>query len=145
MKASYSNAFGCGRNYSRSRRAQIAEFYGKEPATRAAKTWGFKSAKAMKKWIRSTEWHHVGRYANIVDYYNVEEWIKDECLCLDEIVGLSKDLTKIGIQKTLAPLVARIVRENLDNSFKSNWIHQIESKKRFAAYKLKEVSKAEGK
>lgn len=135
--ANYTSAIGFCRNFSRSRRAQIAEIDGRMPATRAAKTWGFKSAACLKKWVRSTEWHHVGRFAAATDYYDVESWIRDESLWLSDIVGLSADLTKRGREMVLRPLVTRIVRESLDSTFKPSWSHKLDSQRRLAEYKAR--------
>lgn len=109
----YSTLSG-GRTASRSRRAQIAELEGRMPATRAAKTWGFKSAASLKKWVRSREWHHVGKYAAITDYYDVAEFVAAADICdLEDLVGLASDLTAKGREQVLAPLVANFVAENL--------------------------------
>lgn len=111
--ALYSTLNG-GRTASRSLRAQLAEIDGRMPATRAAKAWGFKSAATLKKWIRSREWHHVGKYATITDYYNVSEFIEEADICdLTELVGLAADLTAKGREQVLAPLVANFVKSNL--------------------------------
>ena len=118
MSAFYASAFGGSGTGSRSRRAQIAESHGKEPATRAAKTWGFKSASALKKWVKTSEWHHVGKYASAVDYYDVSAWIDDGFgYCFREILDakdILEDLTKAGRETLLPQIVAWIVRENLD-------------------------------
>lgn len=68
---SYASAFGDGRNYSRSRRAQIAEADGKMPLTRAAAALAI-PARALKLVADPCEWHHVGKYARCVDYYDVD-------------------------------------------------------------------------
>ena len=60
------SAFGCSHTGSRSRRAQIAKSVGKEPATKASTTYGFKSAAALRQLIKPCEWHHVG-IAPIID------------------------------------------------------------------------------
>ena len=112
-KALYSTLTG-GRTASRSRRAQIAEIDGRMPATRAAKAWGFKSATALKKWIRSREWHHVGKFATATDYYDVSEFIQEADICdITDLVGLASDLTAKGREQVLAPLVANFVVSNL--------------------------------
>jgi hypothetical protein len=109
----YSTITG-GRTASRSRRAQIAELDGRMPATRAAKAWGFKSAATLKKWVRSREWHHVGKFATITDYYNVSEFIEEADICdITDLVGLASDLTAKGREQVLAPLVANFVSLNL--------------------------------
>jgi hypothetical protein len=109
----YSSISG-GRTASRSRRAQIAELDGRMPATRAAKAWGFKSAAALKKWVRSTEWHHVGKFGTITDYYDVYEFVREaDFIDLTELVGLSSDLTAKGREQVLAPIVQNFVAYNL--------------------------------
>jgi hypothetical protein len=62
-------------SYSRSYNATVAEYAERFPLTRAAAHLGI-SVKAFKKGleaaeITTNEWHHVGRYANRVDYYDV--------------------------------------------------------------------------
>lgn len=114
MRTALYSTLNGGRTASRSLRAQLAEIDGRMPATRAAKSWGFKSAATLKKWIRSREWHHVGKFATITDYYNVSEFIEEADICdLTELVGLAADLTAKGREQVLAPLVANFVRSNL--------------------------------
>lgn len=115
--AYYASAFGGHGTGSRSRRAQIAESQGKDPATRAAKTWGFKSAAALRRWVPSCEWHHVGKYAAIVEYFDVEKWIEArDFACFADLVGLAADLTQRGKELVLIPLVAGGVESALDCS-----------------------------
>ena len=69
--------YGRNQSYSRSYNAERAEDSGRLPRTRAASRLGV-SVKAFdagceKAGYRSTEWHHVGKYANMVDYYDTEE------------------------------------------------------------------------
>lgn len=64
-------------SYSRSLRAELAEGDGKFPITRAAAHLGV-SVKAFKAGCdamgyRTSEWHHVGKYANMVDYWDTNE------------------------------------------------------------------------
>lgn len=64
-------------SYSRSYNASCAEAEGRLPRTRAAAALGL-STKAFDAGCaacgyRATEWHHVGKYANMVDYYDTEE------------------------------------------------------------------------
>lgn len=63
------------KSYSRSFNAERAEVNDRYPLTRAAKHLGI-SVKAFKNGldlsgITTNEWHHVGKYANMVDYYDV--------------------------------------------------------------------------
>lgn len=119
--ALYSTLTG-GRTASRSLRAQIAEIDGRMPATRAARAWGFKSAATLKKWVRSREWHHVGKFAKITDYYNVREFVEEADICdLTELVGLAADLTDKGREQVLAPLVAKFVGSNLSRCQMPRW------------------------
>lgn len=62
-------------SYSRSCNAEVAESQDRFPLTRAAQYLGLSSA-AFKAGlsnagISTNEWHHVGKYANRVDYYDV--------------------------------------------------------------------------
>ena len=63
-----------GNEYSKSARASDAESAGRLPITRAAKSLGL-SVDAFRAGCRaigyhSTEWHHVGKYATMVDYWD---------------------------------------------------------------------------
>jgi hypothetical protein len=64
-------------SYSRSYNAEVAESEGRLPRTRAAAALGV-SAPAFDAGCKAAgyicdEWHHVGKYANRVDYYDAEE------------------------------------------------------------------------
>jgi hypothetical protein len=64
-------------SYSRSANAEAAEAAGRLPRTRAAARLGV-SVKAFDAGCaaagyRTTEWHHVGKYASPVDYYDTNE------------------------------------------------------------------------
>ena len=64
-------------SYSRSYNAEVAEAEGRLPRTRAAAALGV-STTAFDAGCRAagyvaTEWHHVGKYANRVDYYDCDE------------------------------------------------------------------------
>lgn len=116
------SAYYCRANsYSRSYNAHVAEAEGRMPATRAAKAWGFKSAAELRRWVTTSEWHHVGKFANAVDYFDTDGWITEleshnamhEGGVFAEIAGLSKSLTREGRKTTLPHIVGRIVRENL--------------------------------
>lgn len=66
-----------GNEYSKSRRASEAEDNGRFPRTRAAKHLSV-SVEAFDSGCyncgyRPTEWHHVGKYATMVDYYDTNE------------------------------------------------------------------------
>lgn len=68
-------------SYSKSLGAETAEREGRYSLTRAAQCLGISSA-AFKKGIKkcsytATEWHHVGKYANRVDYYDTTELRND--------------------------------------------------------------------
>ena len=64
-------------SYSRSRNASLAEEEGRYPKTRAAQAMGVNLKifnMAIQNGIISTdEWHHVGRYAAKVWYYDTKE------------------------------------------------------------------------
>ena len=73
----------------KSRRARMAESHGVLPLTQAAKVVAVEigltqaAAKALLKLIGRTEWHHSGKYAKEVDYYDTEVTI-DDVAYLDE-------------------------------------------------------------
>ena len=62
-------------SYSRSYNASQAEQEGRFPLTRAAQYIGLTRAAFLKGAehadLKTTEWHHVGKYANKVDYWDV--------------------------------------------------------------------------
>lgn len=89
------------RSYSRSMNAERAEESGRFPLSKAkavfSEKYGMSQAAACRilKKIGTTEWHHVGRHANKVDYHNtnLEEIFENdpmECVAafLDEKRGL---------------------------------------------------------
>ena len=57
--------------------AEEAEQYGRYPRTRAAESLGVSTkafdAGCVKSQYTSHEWHHVGKYAARIDYYDTEE------------------------------------------------------------------------
>jgi hypothetical protein len=75
MRRRKSTFYSRANSYSRSYNATVAESEGKLPLTRAAKELRL-SQKAFKIGIfisghHACEWHHVGKYARQVDYYDV--------------------------------------------------------------------------
>lgn len=54
-------------SYSKSFNAQMAEQGGRYPATRFKQEYGIDPRTVTT----SSEWHHVGKFANRVDYYNI--------------------------------------------------------------------------
>lgn len=69
--------YGRNDSYSKSYNAEWAERNGRFPKTRAAKELGLNTKVFDEaRWAinyRSKEWHHVGKYANPVNYYDTEE------------------------------------------------------------------------
>lgn len=68
-------------SYSRSYNAEMAEMEGRLPQSRAAKALGltmeaFKQGRYAINYF-SSEWHHVGKYATPVNYYDTNE-VKNE-------------------------------------------------------------------
>jgi hypothetical protein len=67
------------KGFVRSRNASVAEQDGKLPITRAvkilAKRCGVtqKKARAVLEKQGPSEWHHVGKFAQQIDYYDVEK------------------------------------------------------------------------
>lgn len=57
------------KSYSRSYNAECAEEEGRFPATRFKQVYGIDPRKV----VSAGEWHHVGKYANKVDYYDIED------------------------------------------------------------------------
>lgn len=106
--------YSAANSYSKSLNAHRAEFAGRYPATHAAKKYGFKSTKALKDCVESTEWHHVGKFATRVDYYDIESWIAEQTDLL-ELIGISKKLTKEGRKTTLKDAVAAVVNNNFSD------------------------------
>ena len=74
---SISAYYSHNKSYSRSYNAECAEKEGRLPRTRAAAYFGL-SVKAFDAGCNeanyyTSEWHHVGKYANKVDYYDCDE------------------------------------------------------------------------
>ena len=72
--ARYSRNYG--NEWSKSANAQNAEDNGRYPRTRAAANLGV-SVKAFDSGVRhagitTNEWHHVGKYATMIDYWDTE-------------------------------------------------------------------------
>lgn len=65
-----------GSEYSRSYNASQAEENGRLPRIRAAKALGLSPAAfdagRLAIRYRSSEWHHVGKFASVVDYYDTK-------------------------------------------------------------------------
>lgn len=74
MAAAY---YSRNNSYSRSHNAEVAESRDRFPLTRAARHLGLSSsafrAGLLYAGISTDEWHHVGKYANRVDYYDVND------------------------------------------------------------------------
>lgn len=70
-------------SYSRSFNAEVAESEGRFPLTRAVPILARKlsitqrKARAYLEWKGTCEWHHVGKYANRVDYYDTNVGAED--------------------------------------------------------------------
>lgn len=66
--------------HGRSRRAQIAEYEGRAPLTRAArivaKQYGCTQsvARFVLEQLHDGEWHHVGKFAKECRYYDTTDW-----------------------------------------------------------------------
>lgn len=75
MSAYYSR----NQSYSRSHNAEVAEEEGRFPRTRAAAHLGLSvrafDAACKAVGYRATEWHHVGKYANEVTYFDTAELV----------------------------------------------------------------------
>ncbi|MBE7443057.1 MAG: hypothetical protein HS119_11445 [Flavobacteriales bacterium] len=107
-------------SFSRSFNAECAEEEGRFPLTRAAKVIGlslnhFKEALKLAN-IKTNEWHHVGKFANRVDYYDTIE-IKNNVNFWLAALKLSKT-TK---QKEL-------IRQNLKSLVLSNLLEKLANK-----------------
>jgi len=93
--------------FSRSKRAALAEEFGRYPATRAAQLLGVSTA-AVKAVLVPHEWHHASKYFNRVDYYDIsllldyadgetEGWSTEE---LDEAAETIRRLKDFKAPKT---------------------------------------------
>ncbi len=66
-------------SYSRSYRAEVAEFEGRMPLTRASQAVAAlydcpqSTAKAALRLLGTSEWHHVGKYAREVSYFDTQD------------------------------------------------------------------------
>lgn len=50
---------------------------GLQPASKAASTWGFKSASALRACVPCSEWHHTSKRFNVTDFFHVRGTIRD--------------------------------------------------------------------
>lgn len=92
-------------SYSRSYNASNAEADERFPLTRAARFLGisvkaFKSGCEYAKYTTS-EWHHVGKYANRVDYYDTKELAADPKFWKGASTKLNKSFVEIEYKKAL--------------------------------------------
>lgn len=93
MSSAYYSRAG---SYSRSYNAEVAESEGRYPLTRAAqvlaKDLGVtqKVAKAALLYCGTCEWHHVGKYANSVEYFDTTD---------ERTIGVARHMAKIGIEQ----------------------------------------------
>lgn len=73
--------YGRNDSFSRSYNAEVAEDEGRLPRTRAAASLGLSAAAfdagCAAAGYRPSEWHHVGKYANMVYYYDCEALAAD--------------------------------------------------------------------
>lgn len=78
-------------NYSKSNNAACAEQWGRFPATTVAKMFGLPVA-FIREHFRPSEWHHVSKFYNTVDYFDaeaVQAWADGAADALDEHDGLT--------------------------------------------------------
>lgn len=101
-------------SYSRSYGASCAEAEGRYSLTRAAKEMGLSSvafkAGLAKAGYRSTEWHHVGKYANTVDYYDTTE-LQDNIMFW---IGAKTKANKGYVEKEIKRLLWVRMNERLE-------------------------------
>lgn len=105
-------------NYSMSNNAVAAYAAGEMPASKAAKVWGFKSAKALRKCLSPSSWHHTSKFYNTTDFFDVESAYRDAEL--EDFQSYFRHLTKRG--KRIALEFAREkIRANLKSDSFSKW------------------------
>lgn len=132
-------------SYSRSYNAEQAEHEDRYPLTRAAKHLGLTTA-AFKKGtdhanIGTSEWHHVGKYATRVDYWDVSEeseiynsykfWFgamnrANKAHCMKNIVRIAKQMLAENLKPESASLQNKWKRkqEAIARRAKELHIHQ---------------------
>jgi hypothetical protein len=103
-------------NYSKSNNAIYAESQGRYPATKCAKIYGFKSAKAVRESMRSTEWHHTSKRYNITDFFDFPSELENAC-DLTDLNKFHSFLKKDCKARDLIWETGReLIKKNLDNS-----------------------------
>lgn len=118
MKSAY---YSRANSYSKSFNATQAENEGRFPRSRAAKELGL-SLKAFDAGCayvgyNSNEWHHVGKYANQVDYYDTVELGDNPRFWKGATTKANKAYCKAKISETL--------RDNLKLKFKTTVTPQV--------------------
>lgn len=109
-------------SYSRSFNAECAEEEGRLPLTRAAKAIGlslnhFKETLKLAN-IKTNEWHHVGKFANRVDYYDTIEIRNNVNFWLAALKLAKTTKQKDLIRQNLKPLVLSNLLKKLANKEK---------------------------
>lgn len=100
-------------NYSMSNNARAAHLSGEFPASKAAKTWGFKSAKALQEKIAPSSWHHTSKFYNRTDFFDIEAAYSD--FELSDFVNIWPALNRKGKQ-----IAANYIRDRIKNNLESN-------------------------
>ncbi len=70
MRSTY---YGRAQSYSRSYNAELAELDGRLPLTRFCAKYGLRPS--LVRLRGSNEWHHVGKYATPIDYYDWRDFV----------------------------------------------------------------------
>ncbi len=126
MKCAY---YSRNNSYSRSYNAERAEKSGRLPLTRAAKYLGL-SVAAFKGGCeaigyQSNEWHHVGKYATQVAYYDTAELSEDYKFWKGAKTKANKEFVATEITRCLKA----VAKENIEEKFR---YIRYEKKSRFA-------------
>jgi hypothetical protein len=122
-------------SYSRSYNAEIAESEGRLPRNRAAKYLGI-SLKAFDAGCENaeyvaTEWHHVGKYANCVYYYDCEELQDSELFWKGVINSYKSILKQKELQEKLKEVIAK-KRQEIRIQLRSQWLKYIPPKRHYS-------------
>lgn len=101
-------------NYSKSNNAVWAESQGRYPATKCAKIFGFKSGRAVRDCLRSSEWHHTSKKYNITDFFDFQSEVENAC-DLTDLSKFHRFLTKNAPARDIIFRQAqKLIRENLE-------------------------------
>lgn len=97
-----------------SERAAAAYAAGELPATAAARAFGFRRAQDVRDLFMWSSWHHVGKYATPINFYDINDQINHWRRISDVPTGLLRAVTR-----TARPWWVERIREMM----RRNWLN----------------------